>query len=138
MTYYTAPARPALPTSLKAARVLCFVWFGLGALYIVAAAAKVVMYAEYLTDALVAQMLGALTWALLPAVLALVGGLLTRGGRRASYVLVLVAGVLGVIGALSTIGAGSPTGVFSLLLPGALLVLVHRPAARAYRAVMSA
>ncbi|WP_233515177.1 hypothetical protein [Marinitenerispora sediminis] len=73
-----------------------------------------------------------LTWVAIPGVLSLVFGLrLPKGGRVLLWAIVVLQ-ALGILAALSNLGAGDSRGLAQLALPIATLVLVLRKDARAF------
>ncbi|MBB4933617.1 hypothetical protein F4561_004437 [Lipingzhangella halophila] len=115
--------RGALPTALKAARVLLFVMAGLAFLLffilIVADADQTTLYLGFF--AYLGQGAIALTLALL----------LARGGAWVLYTTCAFTGLV-LAWSLLTLLGGDAAGFTQMLLPGVILFLSTRPHARAY------
>jgi hypothetical protein len=78
------------------------------------------------------EVVGALVWASWPGVVAFVIARgLPRGGRRLFWWTVAVC-AFWVLGALAALGEADPRGFVQLLLPGAIVILLIRPASRAF------
>jgi hypothetical protein len=110
-----------MPGQVTAVRVLLFVLAGLTAVLVVAFLAS---------QEVTAESVGRLLLVALPVAVGLVVAVrIPRGGRVPFWSIVAISGLL-VLVALAKLGGGDPTGLTSLVLPGAILVLVTRRPAR--------
>ncbi|TQN32817.1 hypothetical protein FHX37_2801 [Haloactinospora alba] len=112
-----------MPSPLRGARVLLFLFGALSALVFVGG----LMAAD--VDG---RVVGRLLWVALPGVVATVLALrLPRGGRGVFWTTVGLQ-VFSLLQALGNLGAGQPQGLLQMVLPTVVLVLVTRPASRSY------
>jgi hypothetical protein len=121
MGYDWAP--PAMPASVKAARVL---------LYALAGLALVLLSAVSIAGFSAGE-IGALAGA--PVLLGLAGAVLAAGlgpGRMQVRIGIVVVEAVWTLLAIGGVGQGDPTGLVTAVLTVAVLVLVNTRAARAY------
>lgn len=123
MTGYLPTPTRSMPTQVKALRVILYVVASITLLYL---AASIIVYAD-------AREVGAAAG--MPFFLGAIGaGLaaLIKPGRLAVRIGVIVVEALWLLIAVGRIGQGDPTGIFTMILPIALLVLVNVKPTRQY------
>jgi hypothetical protein len=110
-----------MPKSVRAIRILMFVVAGLTFLTTLAFLAAVGASAETLGTAI---------WYTLPGVLSLVLALkIPHGGTRLRKGIIALE-IVYILLSLGRLGQGDPQGLFNLVIPIVLLVLLFRPAAK--------
>jgi len=120
--YFPSPTR-AMPTQVKVLRVILYV---VGAATLLFLAAAIVVYPNARE---VGQTAG------MPFILGLAGAglaLLIKPGRLAVRIGIIIVEVFWLLIALGRLGQGDPTGVFAMILPIAMLILVNLAPVRRY------
>lgn len=112
-----------MPNPLRGVRVLLFLFGAVSAL---------VLVGGLMATDVDGRVVGRLLWVALPGIVATVLALrLPRGGRGVFWTTIGLQ-VFSLLQTLGNLGAGQPQGLFQMVLPAVLLILVTRPASRSY------